>query len=141
MFSNRHANEQTANILYAKYLARHLTSSHPKILANAIHPGFVDTKQTNQDIHEPYPLLGYGVSVALKPFRKTQFEGAVSACYAATTTKESGQYVCPPAIVEKGSELANDMDLAEQLMRLTKSVVEEKTRPDSSAKGCPFKMD
>jgi hypothetical protein len=30
--------------LYAKYLNKHLTSKYPNILANATHPGFVDTK-------------------------------------------------------------------------------------------------
>ena len=41
-----------ATLLYSKYLARHLTASHPKILANATHPGVVDTAQTNVHIHE-----------------------------------------------------------------------------------------
>lgn len=44
-----------ANLLYARYLARHLTKEHPNILANGTHPGFVDTKLTNEMIHEPYP--------------------------------------------------------------------------------------
>lgn len=33
-------------ILYARYLARHLTSAHPGILAKATHPGVVDTKMS-----------------------------------------------------------------------------------------------
>lgn len=44
-----------AALLYARYLNRHLTKAHPNILANATHPGFVDTKMTDQHIHEPYP--------------------------------------------------------------------------------------
>jgi hypothetical protein len=60
-------------------LARHLTKEHPNILANAVHPGVVATKQSEQDIHEPYPLAGYLMSVGMAPFKKTQFEGACSA--------------------------------------------------------------
>lgn len=44
-----------AALLYSRYLARHLTKEHPNILANATHPGFVDTAMTDKHIHEPYP--------------------------------------------------------------------------------------
>ncbi|KAH9828850.1 retinol dehydrogenase 12 [Teratosphaeria destructans] len=80
-----------ANILYTKYLARHLSSQHPNIVVNATHPGIVSTKQTKEDIHEPYPLGGYGMSVALEPFKKSQFEGCLSALYAATVAEDAGQ--------------------------------------------------
>ncbi|KNG51173.1 retinol dehydrogenase 12 [Stemphylium lycopersici] len=49
------------SILYAKYLARHLSSTHPNILSNATHPGFVETKQSVDLIHEAYPLVGRAV--------------------------------------------------------------------------------
>ncbi|GAM83713.1 hypothetical protein ANO11243_017020 [Dothideomycetidae sp. 11243] len=128
-----------ANFLHIKYLDKHLHSKHPNILVNATHPGIVQTAQTQEHIHEAFPLLGYGMSVAAQPFIKTQFEGCVSTMYAATTTTESGQYVTPPCLVEKGSDKANDEQLAENLMKLTRELVEQKTRPESSAKGCPFK--
>lgn len=129
-------------MLYAKWLNRHVTQKgHPNVLANAIHPGIVDTKATREDIHEPYPLGGYGMSVASKPFQKDQFEGCVSSMYAATTTTGSGQYICPPAWPEEGSELANDEQLGDQLMNFTKELVRSKTKPLSEDKGCPFKMD
>lgn len=44
--------------------------------------------------------------------------------------------VAPPKIPEEGSPKANDMDLAEQLMKLTKEVIDEKTH--ARAKGCPM---
>jgi NAD(P)-dependent dehydrogenase (short-subunit alcohol dehydrogenase family) len=88
----QYARSKLATLLHAKYLARHLTPEHPNILANAVHPGIVDTAQTNVHIHEAYPLLGYGMSVGLKPFRKTQFDGCISSMYAATTCMESGLY-------------------------------------------------
>jgi NAD(P)-dependent dehydrogenase (short-subunit alcohol dehydrogenase family) len=128
-----------ASILYAKYLDRHLHSKYPNILSNAIHPGIVETRQTTEHIHEAWPLLGYGMSVAAQPFKKSQFEGCVSAMFAATKTEKSGQYICPPAIVEPGSDKANDAELGEKLMELTWKVVKEKTKSASEAKGCPFK--
>jgi hypothetical protein len=79
------------------------------------------------------------MSVGLQPFKKTQFEGAVSTMFAATVTEKSGQYICPPAIVEQGSEQANDDALGERLMDLTWKIVREKTKSQSADKGCPFK--
>ncbi|KAF2016522.1 retinol dehydrogenase 12 [Aaosphaeria arxii CBS 175.79] len=128
-----------ATLLYSKYLNRHLTSNFPNILANATHPGFVDTRQSSELILEAYPLGGYAMTHGLNPFKKTQFEGAVSTMFAATVTDKSGQYICPPAIVEKGSDLANDDALGEQLMDLTWKIVKEKTKKSSADQGCPFK--
>lgn len=136
----QYGRSKLAAILYAKYLDRHLHSSHPNILSNAIHPGIVETRQSAVHIHEAYPLLGYAMSVGAAPFKKTQFEGAVSAMFAATKTERSGEYICPPAIVEKGSDKANDEALGERLMDLTWKVVREKTKQQSADKGCPFKQ-
>ena len=135
----QYGRSKLANILYSRYLNKHLTSAHPNILVNATHPGFVDTAMSTRDIHEPYPLGGYAMSTVMKPLKKDNFEGAVSMLYAATKTDRSGEYVCPPAIPEPGTDLSQDMDLAEQLMKLTREVVKEKTYDDSAAKGCPFK--
>ncbi|KAF2855170.1 NAD(P)-binding protein [Plenodomus tracheiphilus IPT5] len=136
----QYGRSKLAAILYAKYLHRHLHTEHPNILSNAIHPGIVETRQSTQHIHEAFPLLGYGMSVGAQPFKKTQFEGAVSAMFAATKTEESGLYVCPPAIVEQGSDKANDVELGERLMELTVRVVREKTKSQSVDKGCPFAL-
>lgn len=127
-----------AVLLYARYLARHLAASHPKILANATHPGFVSTKQSKVDIHEPYPILGYGMSVLFEPFKKDQFQGCVPAVFAATTTQGSGQYICPPAVVEEGTKMSQDEALGEQLMKLTAEIVAEKTQ--AKQQGCPLKF-
>jgi NAD(P)-dependent dehydrogenase (short-subunit alcohol dehydrogenase family) len=127
-----------ANLLYARYLARHVTSQHPNILVNAIHPGIVETRQSTEHIHEAFPLGGYAMSVGLAPFKKTQFEGAVSTMYAATMTEKSGQYICPPATVEPGSDKANDAEMGERLMDLTVKLIKEKTKSQSVDKGCPF---
>ncbi|KAH7313603.1 retinol dehydrogenase 12 [Stachybotrys elegans] len=128
-----------AAILYARYFNRKVTQAgHPNVLMNAIHPGIVSTKMSKEDIHEPFPLSGYLMSTALEPFKKSQFEGAISTVYAATTIKESGQYICPPAIPEPGSEKSRDDALADRLMSLTRKVVMEKTKRESADQGCPF---
>ncbi|QDS76886.1 hypothetical protein FKW77_003807 [Venturia effusa] len=124
-------------ILYSRYLNRHLTSTHPNILINATHPGVVQTKMSTEDILEPYPIAGYGMKYLMAPIKKDQFEGALSTLYAATVTENSGEYVCPPANVEPGSDLANDEELGEQLMKVTRETVMEKTRAD--VEGCPFR--
>jgi len=137
--NGQYGRSKLAGILYSRYLNKHLTSVYPKILVNAIHPGFVQTKMSTEDIHEPFPLGGYAMSVGMVPFKKDQFQGAVSTMFAATKTEKSGQYICPPAVPESGSDLSQNMELAEQLMKLTVEIVKEKTYSDSVAKGCPFK--
>ncbi|QIW97174.1 hypothetical protein AMS68_002692 [Peltaster fructicola] len=135
----QYGKSKLAAILYSRYLARHLTKSHPRILINATHPGIVDTKMSTDEIHEPYPLAGYGMSVLLQPFKKTQFEGCCPTVYAVTVTEKSGQYICPPAAPEAGSDLAQNEELQEDLMELTRRVVTQKFGAQSVDKGCPMK--
>lgn len=134
----QYGRSKLAAILYSRYLAKHLTSSHPNILINATHPGFVDTKMSAEDIHEPYPLGGYAMSVGMAPFKKDQFQGCVSTIFAATATTKSGEYICPPAVPESGSELAQDGELGEQLMKLTRELVTKELFGDSAAKEATF---
>ena len=78
------------------------------------------------------------MSKVMAPFQKDQFEGALSMMYIATVTEESGEYICPPAIPEPGSSQSQDEALGDQLMKLTREIVAEKTKADSVDKGCPF---
>ena len=78
------------------------------------------------------------MAVGMEPFKKDQFEGAVPTMFATTYTKESGQYICPPAVPEMGSKLSQDEALADRLMELTRKVVMQKTKLESVDKGCPF---
>ena len=137
--NQQYGRSKLAVLLHARYLAKHVTPEYPNLLANATHPGFVDTRQSNVHIHEPYPLGGYAMSVGMKPFKKDQFEGCVSTMFAATKTTKSGEYVCPPAVPEPGSQMAQDSELGERVMKFTRDLVKEKTYEDSAAKGCPFK--
>lgn len=135
----QYGRSKLANILYARYLDAHLHSSHPGILINATHPGFVDTKMSTEDIHEPFPVAGYGMSAAMKPLKKDIWMGCVSSVFAATAVQKSGLYICPPAVEEEGSELARDAKLGEQLMSLTREIVKEEFGGLSVDKGCPLK--
>ena len=136
--NGQYGRSKLASLLHARYLNRHLTKEHPNILANATHPGFVDTKMSTKDIHEPYPIAGYLMSAAMAPVKKDIMQGCVSTVFASTATKQSGQYICPPAVAEPGSQQAQDEELGEQLMKLTVEIVKEKTKSDSADKGCPF---
>jgi NAD(P)-dependent dehydrogenase (short-subunit alcohol dehydrogenase family) len=138
----QYGRSKLAAMLHAKWLTKHLHSEFPKILANSVHPGFVETKASTEDIYEPYPILGNVMAIGMKPFKKDFYMGCTSAMYCATKTEKSGEYVCPPAIPEPGSGLYQDEDgsLAERLMKLTKEIVTSKTKKESVDKGCPMKM-
>ncbi|GKT87465.1 retinol dehydrogenase 12 [Colletotrichum tofieldiae] len=124
--NGQYGRSKLAGILYARYFNRKVTQNgHPNVLMNATHPGFI-------------PSRGYAMAVGMEPFKKSQWEGAVSMVYAATAIKESGQYICPPAVPEPGSKLAQDDALADQLMELTRQIISEKTKSQSVDKGCPM---
>lgn len=134
--NGQYGRSKLAVILYTRYFARKVTNAgQPNLLMNATHPGFVSTKMSKEDIFEPFPLGGYAMAYGLEPFKKNQFEGAVPTIFAATSTEESGQYICPPAIPEVGSKLAQDDALADTLMELTWKVLIEKTKSGSVNQG------
>ena len=136
--NGQYGRSKLANILYARYLDAHLHKEHPNILINATHPGFVDTKMSTEDIHEPYPKAGYAMSAGMAPFKKDIWMGCVSTVFAATAVDKSGLYICPPAIEEPGTKLAQDAALGEQLMKLTREIVKDKYGAQSVDKGCPL---
>ncbi|KAI2620611.1 NAD(P)-binding protein [Hypoxylon sp. NC1633] len=131
----QYGRSKLASILYARYFARKVTEAgHPRLLMNATHPGFVSTKMSKQDIFEAFPIGGYAMAVGLEPFKKNQFEGAVSTMFAATYTGKSGQYICPPAVPEPGSDLSQDDALADRLMALTWKIIREQTKQKYAAR-------
>jgi NAD(P)-dependent dehydrogenase (short-subunit alcohol dehydrogenase family) len=68
--NGQYGRSKLAQMLYTKYLSKHLTAKCPNILANSVHPGIVETKMSAEEIHEPFPIGGYAMSVGLKPFKK-----------------------------------------------------------------------
>ncbi|KAK0705889.1 oxidoreductase bli-4 [Lasiosphaeria miniovina] len=126
--NGQYGRSKLANILFTRYFNRNVTKNgYPNILMNATHPGFVSTKQSTQDIHEPYPIAGYAMSYGMDPIKKDQFQGAVPSVYAATMAEDSGQFICAPAIPEPGSEMSQSDELADKLMDLTRQVVSERS--------------
>ncbi|KAI8957686.1 hypothetical protein F5Y11DRAFT_360618 [Daldinia sp. FL1419] len=135
----QYGRSKLAAILYARYFARKVTDAgHPNVLMNATHPGFVSSKMSKEDIMEPFPLGGYGMAVGIEPFKKDQFQGAVSTMFTATYTRNSGEYICPPAVPEPGSSQAQDEALADRLMELTWKVVMDKMKNEAIEQGCPL---
>ncbi|UZJ57592.1 hypothetical protein CBS101457_006912 [Exobasidium rhododendri] len=122
-----------ANLLYARYMAERLPSN---ILYNATHPGVVNTAQTSVWIHEPYPIIGYFMSVVMYPFKKSPEQGCISTMFAATKATGTGQYITPPATIEPGNEKSRDKEMGERLMKLTLQIIAERT--DAKQKGCPL---
>ena len=52
--NGQYGRSKLASILYARYFNRKVTQNgHPNVLMNASHPGFVSTKMSKEDIHEP----------------------------------------------------------------------------------------
>jgi NAD(P)-dependent dehydrogenase (short-subunit alcohol dehydrogenase family) len=128
-----YARTKLANILYTRWMSDRLPSN---ILINATHPGVVNTPATIEGIHEPYPILGYGMSVLMYPFKKSPEQGAISAMFAATMTNDTGKYITPPAQVEPGTEASQDREMAQRLMDWTYKIIAENT--DAKKKGCPL---
>lgn len=129
-----YARTKLANILYTRWLADRVGNDN--ILVNATHPGVVNTPATIEGIHEPYPILGYGMSVLMYPFKKSEEQGSLSAMFAATVTKDTGNYITPPAQVESGTEKSQDKQVGQHLMDWTIKIIAEKT--DAKQKGCPL---
>lgn len=95
--NKQYARSKLAVMLYARYMATHLSKAHPNILVNGVHPDIVETAQSMKHIHEACPVDRYAMSVGLNPLKKDQFYGAIGAMFAVMKT---GRYICPPAIPE-----------------------------------------
>ena len=90
--NGQYGRSKLATMLYSRWLGRKLRENgHEDVLVNATHPGFVDTKMSREDIHEPYPVVGYAMSVGMAPFKKDQWMGCVSTVFASTKTEKTGE--------------------------------------------------
>lgn len=114
-----------ANLLFSRYLNRKYSveGGHGDVIFNACHPGVVETRQTQVWIHEPFPILGYGMNL-LNPIKKDIFQGCVSAMYCATQPTKGGNFICPPAIPEEGPQKSRDEEMQDRLARLSKQLIE-----------------
>jgi NAD(P)-dependent dehydrogenase (short-subunit alcohol dehydrogenase family) len=52
--NGQYGRSKLAGLLYTRWFDQNVTQKgHPNVLMNATHPGFVSTKQSTEDIHEP----------------------------------------------------------------------------------------
>lgn len=119
-----YARSKMADLQFSRYLNRKYSlAGHSDVIFNACHPGVVATRQTNVWIHEPFPILGYGMNL-LNPIKKDIFQGCVSAMYSATQPTKGGNYICPPAVPEDGPDKSRDEAMQDRLVRLSKEIIE-----------------
>lgn len=120
-----YARTKLADLLFSRFLNRRysVADGHSRVIFNACHPGVVETRQTQVWIHEPFPILGYGMNL-LNPIKKDIFQGCVSAMYCATQPTKGGNLICPPAVPEDGPEKSQDEEMQDRLARLSKQVIE-----------------
>ncbi|MCJ1476814.1 hypothetical protein MMC13_005483 [Lambiella insularis] len=136
-----------AQVLFIRALARRLENGEQGFdnskatgpFMNATHPGGVETDQQKQAV-EAYGTLGKLGVAAIKPMMKDPVdEGCRPALFAAAsddivTEKIQGQYIVPDRKVTEPSNQAKDVELGEQLWRVTEQILEQKLGPLSYAK-------
>tara|TARA_B100001750_G_scaffold246590_1_gene269378 strand:+ start:1414 stop:2334 length:921 start_codon:yes stop_codon:yes gene_type:complete len=106
-----------ANLLFARELGRRFAAEGRGRIANAVHPGVIDTELGR---HLPWiARIVYPIASVLA--MKSVAQGAATQCYVlARPLDANGEYFvdCNPA---KSSRLGRDMDLAERLWSATEA--------------------
>lgn len=127
-----YARTKLANLLFSDFLNRShsIGDGHDHVIFIACHPGVVETRQTQVWIHEPFPILGYGMNL-LNPIKKNIFQGCVSAMYYATQLTKGGNLICPSAVPEDGPEKGRDEEMQDRLARFSKPVHRKRGRHSS----------
>jgi WW domain-containing oxidoreductase len=112
-----------ANLLFAKELARRFADDDTCRVANAIHPGVINT---NLGRHMN-PVMQAGMTLGGRLFFKTTEQGAATQLYAAVhpdTAEVNGEYLSHCNIA-KSSRQSHDAELAERLWGQTEQIVAE----------------
>lgn len=120
-----------ANLLFAKELARRFESDDTNRVANAIHPGVIDT---NLGRHMN-ALMRAGMALGGKLFFKTTEEGAATQTYVAVhpgAAELNGEYFADCNIANT-SRPAKDVELAKRLWDESEAIVEEVTARANAA--------
>ncbi|MCJ1460785.1 hypothetical protein MMC28_011167 [Mycoblastus sanguinarius] len=134
-----YARTKLAQILFVRALVRRMENNEPGFQSpkydgpwiNATHPGGVSTDQQEQAV-DAYGTKGKIGVMAVRPFLKDPVdEGCKPALFAATSediTKEKiqGQYIVPDRKVTDPSKQAQDIELGENLWRLSEQLLQEK---------------
>lgn len=128
-----------AQILTVRAIVRRMENNEPRFQSpkyngpwvNAVHPGGVNTDQQEQAV-EAYGTKGKIGVAAVRPFLKDPVDkGCRPALFAATSDdiiKESiqGGYIVPDCKVTDPSKQAQDVELGENLWRLSEQILKEK---------------
>ncbi|KAI4242595.1 MAG: hypothetical protein L6R40_003976 [Gallowayella cf. fulva] len=137
--TNLYARTKLAQILMVRAMARRMEENQPGFQSPkesgpwvmAVHPGGVSTDQPEQAV-DAYGTLGKIGVKAVRPFMKDPTdEGCKPALFAATsvdvvTEKIQGQYIIPERKVSDPSKMAKDVELGENLWRLSEQILQEK---------------
>ncbi|KAL8696019.1 MAG: hypothetical protein Q9224_003015 [Gallowayella concinna] len=128
-----------AQILTVRAMARRMADNQPGFQSAkesgpwviAVHPGGVSTDQPEQAV-EAYGTMGKIGVTAVRPFMKDpEDEGCRPALFAATSEdvvkeKLQGQYIVPDRKVTDPSKMAQDIELGENLWRLSLQILRDK---------------
>jgi WW domain-containing oxidoreductase len=101
------------------------------LFINATHPGAVSTEQQKQ-AEEAYGMLATAAVKVARPFMSEPItQGCLPALWAATAEdvkreRVNGAYTVPPAKVTEPSAMAKDLELGDNLWRLSESLLREK---------------
>jgi WW domain-containing oxidoreductase len=111
-----------ANLLFAKELARRFDEDDTNRVANAIHPGVIDT---NLGRHMN-AFMRAGMTLGGKLFFKSTEQGAATQTYAAVhpvAAESNGEYFADCNLA-KSSRKSHDVDLAKRLWDESETIVE-----------------
>ncbi|KAJ9616562.1 hypothetical protein H2200_000281 [Cladophialophora chaetospira] len=126
-----------AQILLARALQRRQEAGElgfkpdQKVFINAVHPGAVDTDQPLQ-AEEAYGKAGVIGHNLVKPFMKDPVSKGCRPALFATTSKEieekgiTGEYIVPDKKVTSPTSKAMDVELGEQLWRLSEQLLKDR---------------
>ncbi|KAJ8519574.1 hypothetical protein ONZ45_g3470 [Pleurotus djamor] len=130
-----------ANIAFTRMLVDKVI--HPnkyKVIVMATHPGAVHTAQQDQFKEAYGEVIGTALKYATIPFMKTPDQGSASTVWAAVDPsveaekeKWQGAYVTNPGEKSDPSSQALDDEIAENLWKLSKQLIEEQVGKDGLA--------
>ncbi|KAL8692616.1 MAG: hypothetical protein Q9218_002403 [Villophora microphyllina] len=136
---NLYARTKLAQILHARAMVRRMEENQPGFQSPkatgpwvlAVHPGGVETDQQQQAV-DAYGTKGKLGVTAVKPFLKDPVdEGCRPALFAATSEdiikeKIQGEYIVPDRKITDPSKQAKDVELGENLWRLSEEILQSK---------------
>ncbi len=112
-----------ANLLFARELARRFDDDETDRIANAVHPGVINTNLSRY----MNPFLRAGMAVVEPLFLKSIPQGAATQTYVAVhpdAAEHNGEYFADCNLAESSAE-GRDMQLAERLWEESERIVDE----------------